>query len=686
MRISELTEAGAVEEHPDGSYDVALVLVHGMGAAYRSQILLEWAEPLLARMDWMARDRIYGEGDHGVELDQSNLAGDEPVITATVRFPKRRPPGTPENAPTITVERKIAIVEARWSEAFVPLGRAQIFRWAAPFMWRAFLRMLRLFWSTMFLVPWYTLVEHTRTERKYLVFPHPITFVLDLVRAVLGFALYVPIAVFILLLATVLTPILPLISPLLLIPWFKDLAAGVIDSLAESIGDVTAWKETPVRASAMRLIVRDAVSRAKSLVGDGDVHVFAHSQGAAVSTFALFEEMEPSDFNVRHLTTVGAAVTLLGRDQWRGRTDPYTPVQNWLARRTFDPDHPVSWSNHWAIWDPFSAGPIADDSRKARQRWRASYFPRLATDACGPEEHAVHNTSQPFLDHSMYFQNTLQVVEPTIRNLLGPDFPAPPPEVAYLENRLNVINKKSLGVNMVAAVVIAALLPGIAAASAFFASVITTVAGWFSWVVGLFNGGAAAPDAAASVGFLHEQGQLTGWGWLIVSGLLAALLVWLNQTLAGYTERTLIWDRCPLPVGAWLVVSSIPRFLYVAAAAVVVWAFLLQQLSPDAAGAVWTGVIVLAAAIFLFLEPRFAPVPVVVDARTDAADVQAVRANAATPMTLHATRGSDAYKKHLKDRQKTLDPRGPWAKSWAYLFHGWGRKAAPVVGGAPRQA
>ncbi|MGI9822016.1 hypothetical protein [Agromyces sp. Marseille-Q5079] len=688
MRISPQSEPGVAETHAEGSYDVALVLVHGMGDAYRSQILLEWAEPILSRMDWMVRDRIYGDGERpGVQLDQSDLAGDEPVITATVRFAKRRavdasgaPIGEVE-----TVERKIAILEARWSEAFVPLGRAQIFRWAAPFMWRAFLRMLRLFWATMFLVPWYTLVEHTRTKREYLVFPHPVTFVLDLVRVVLGFVIYVPIAVFILLLAVVLTPILPLISPLLLIPWFKDLAAGIIDSLAESIGDVTAWKETPVRASAMRLIVRDAVSRAKSLVGDGDVQVFAHSQGAAVSTFALFEEMEPNDYNVRQLTTVGAAVTLLGRDQWRGRTDPYTPVQNWIAKRAAHPDHAVAWSNHWAIWDPFSAGPIADDPRSARARWRASYFPRLATDACGPEEHAVHNTSQPFLDHSMYFQNTLQVVEPTIRNLLGPDLPAPPPEVAYLENRLNVINKKSLGVNMIAAVAIAALLPGIAAASAFFATVVTTITGWFAWIGDLFNGADAAPDVAASVGFLHTvdaagDPTLTGWGWLIASALIAALLIWLNQTLAGYTERTLIWDRCPLPVGAWLAVSSIPRFLYVAGAAVVVWAAFVQVVPLDAAGLVWAGVVVLAAAVFLFFEPRFAPVPVVVDARTDAADVQGVRAKALTPLTLHSTRRSKAYERHLAARRGTLDPKGPWAKSWAYLFHDW-RPANPAAAG-----
>ena len=52
MRISkeaapEDVEAEAAGDAPDDEFDVALVVVHGMGDAYTSQILLEWAEPLL---------------------------------------------------------------------------------------------------------------------------------------------------------------------------------------------------------------------------------------------------------------------------------------------------------------------------------------------------------------------------------------------------------------------------------------------------------------------------------------------------------------------------------------------------------------------------------------------------------------------------------------------------------------
>jgi len=667
----------------DGTYDAALVLVHGMGEAFRSQILLEWAEPILARMDWMTRDRIYGADDtYGVHLDASDLSGDAPIVSVTVKYPKRREPGEP----VVAVEKRVAIIEARWAEAFVPLGTAQIFRWAAPFMWRAVIRMLRLFWATMVLLPWYTLVEHPRAARKDLALrSFVLTFLFDLVRLIVGFAVFVPVAVFVFLLAVVLTPVLPLISPLLLIPAFKKAAGDVIQGLAGSIGDVTAWKETPVRASAMRLVVRDAVTRAKGLVGDGDVHVFAHSQGAAVSTFTLFEEMDPHAFNVRQLTTVGAAVSLLGRDKWRGRNDPYTPVQNWVDRRA-DQARPVEWANHWAIWDPFSAGPIADKTGEARARWRASYFPRLAGDACGPEEHAVHNVSQPFLDHSYYYKNTLQVVEPTIRNLLGPDLPGPSREVAYIENRLNVINKKSLGTNMIAAVVIAVLLPGLTAVSAFLASGVTLVAGWFGWIGDLFNGSDAAPDAAGSVGFLHEAGQLTGWGWVVASALIAALLIWINQVITEYVERTLIWDRCPLPVGWWLLLTSLPRLVYVVGAAVVVW-FALEQWAPVAPEwRIWLAAAFVVVTAFAFLEARFAPAPVIVPARTRVEEVPGVLAEAVEPLTLRHARDSVAYRDTLAARQKALDPQGWWARLWARSFHHWPQTEQQPEVGRPSSA
>jgi hypothetical protein len=411
----------------DEKFDTVLVLVHGMGAAYRSEILLEWTEPLLQRMDWLARDRVIGGNpSHGVTIHDSDLVGDPPMITATVKFPGPEP--EVPYAPT-TIEHSVAVLEARWSESFVPMKRAQVFQWAIAFRWRAILRMLAQFWGTMVLVPWYTLANHPRSIWKnwrqlgaLRILAIAGVVVLDSVRLLLAFAAYILVTAFVVAIGIVASAILPLISPLLLIPWFKKVAQDIIDGIVESIGDVAAGKPRPVRAMAMRLVVRGALERARELVRDtGEVHVFAHSQGAAVATFALFQELTPSDYQVKRLTTVGAAVTLLGRDKWRGRVDVYTPVSDWLRVTR---DEPVAWANHWGIWDPFSSGPIADTNLGARARWRNAYFP-VPDDSEGPEEHAVHNTSQPFTDHSVYYKNIVQVVDRTARTVLGSRFPSP---------------------------------------------------------------------------------------------------------------------------------------------------------------------------------------------------------------------------------------------------------------------
>src|SRR5215207_1070818 len=89
MLIAPTAASESATESRPGNFDVALVVVHGMGNAYKSQILLEWAEPILERMDWLARDRVIGADEtHGVTIHDSDLSGAVPMVTATVRFPK----------------------------------------------------------------------------------------------------------------------------------------------------------------------------------------------------------------------------------------------------------------------------------------------------------------------------------------------------------------------------------------------------------------------------------------------------------------------------------------------------------------------------------------------------------------------------------------------------------------------
>ena len=257
------------------------------------------------------------------------------------------------------------------------MTRAQVFRWAVPFMWRAITRTLNLFWNTMVVLPWLTLVHHLRAPTRDAAAPphdqlprrrRPARRQHDRVRR----GLAVPRA-----------PRRrahadpPAAQPAAAHPVVQGHRPGRarrprrVDRRRRLVEGTARARVGDAARRARRARPREAARRRH-----GDVHLFAHSQGAAVATFALFEELEPRTFNVRRLTTVGAAVVLLGREKWQGRKDEYTPVKTWIERnRDAAPEDRVAWENHWAIWDPFSAGPIADTPAAARKRWRAAYFP-----------------------------------------------------------------------------------------------------------------------------------------------------------------------------------------------------------------------------------------------------------------------------------------------------------------------
>ena len=699
MLISDPRNDGTPPAPEPGEFDVALVVVHGMGNAFTSQVLLEWAEPLLARLDWLARDPLIGGGDddHGVKVHESTLVGPTPTITATVRFPRRRGPQggqriVPSGTPVDTAQRHLAIIEARWSESFVPMTRGEVFKWALPFLWRAIRRMLNLFFGTMVLVPWYTMRQHRKAPREAMLLPRPLNFVVDWIRIVVGTVFYVVVALFVFAVGAAVSVLLPLLSPLLLIPWFKNVAQGIIDGVVESIGDVATWKERPVRASAMRLVVRDALERARDLVGEqGEVHVLAHSQGAAVSTFTILEEIDPAEFKLRRLTTVGAAVVLLGQENWPGRNRPYHPVDAWMKLNiAARPEERLAWENHWATWDPFSAGPIGDRSADVRARWRAAYFPEGATPPAGPEEHGVHNTSQPFLDHSLYYDNVPQVVEPTALHLLGDEYPHAPAAVAQLEDRLAVIGKKSLTLNMVAALVVAAIIPGLPAVSECLANLVTfvtTVITNISNAVVVFFGGTPASAAAGNPWLLAPDGErLSTGGWILTSVLLFALLVWVSQVIQRRIYRSRVWERCPYDAKAWLTLTTIPRAAYVLGAAGAAWLAIREWATADPQALFWIGLSLLVVSGFLVVEPRFSPAPVVVPApdfdlatSTDAAVMLPPPAPALTRPTIGRLIKDDLYVAERDERsRRKLNPETAWSRYWARRLYRWTPHPATV--------
>ena len=287
----------------------------------------------------------------------------------------------------------------------------------------------------------------------------------------------------------------------------------------------------------------------------------------------------------------------------------------------------------------------------------------------------MHNTSQPWLDHGVYYANTVQVVEPTVRHLLGPDFPTVSEPVDYIRNRLVVIDKKSLGLSTIAALVIAAILPGLSGASAFFAWLVQAVADGIGSVIGLvpgLDGSAASGSVAFLIDASSTPPRLSTIGWIVASALVAALLIWLNQLMQKQTERSIVWDRCPLDVRTWLVLTAIPRALYVLGAAVVVWFAILDwwEPQPDTAWLVVAAVLVAIVAAFVIVEPRFSPAPRVVPEQ-ETLDGRATVLPPTERMRLGIAIASDDYQRELAARRANLAPEGAWATWWAKHFHGW---------------
>ena len=125
-------------------------------------------------------------------------------------------------------------------------------------------------------------------------------------------------------------------------------------------------------------------------------------------------------------------------------------------------------------------------------------------------------------------------------------------------------------------------------------------------------------SAQAQIAFLSSgdpQMPLSAWGWVISSLLLFAVLVWLNQMVVWASQRSRVWKRCPQDPRAWLVVWSLPRFAFVIAGMLALLAAVAQWSTwPDPINTL-IDVVIVAAAVFAFIEPLIAPVPLIVPAR-----------------------------------------------------------------------
>lgn len=512
--------------------DVALVVVHGMGRQQQSETLLEWAEPILGRIDWLTKHA------RGAHLDPVSMDAD--VLGVTIIDSVLNGAGTPQvlvkarwrASDTEILERRIALVEARWSESFVPMTRRDVFNWGVTFLWRTLIRMFLQFARTMVEIPVVALTAGAGASVGSILLAIPAFLV--------GLALTLVTAGVMAVLGVLLTLILPLLSPLMLIPLVKKLVQKIVDVLVDFVGDVGTYRQRPLRAAAMRVVLHDALAAAATMiVPDGELAVLAHSQGAAISAAALFRELDLSELPVRRLATVGAAITLLGKTMWEAgpEQETYKPITNWVTNAPG-----IRWDNYWAIWDPFAAGPIGDSRRARRRRWARCY---REEDADGeavyfPAEHAVHNTSLPFTDHQSYARNTVQVIEPIALELLGPQFVNESADTTAERDRRVVGIRRARGVMLVASIVIAALLP----TQGWFLAAVGAVIDWAKGMV-LSILRAIEWDPKLDIGPFYSTAddRFTPVGTVLLVGLVAAGLIWLSGFIAAHAERHVVWER-----------------------------------------------------------------------------------------------------------------------------------------------
>lgn len=363
---------------PPASADVAVVVVHGIGEQLRGATLLEWAEPIAARLD-------HQRGRRG--------RGKTSVVFADVTTNERAQVWI-ESSSTVRSTQTFAFYEARWTEAFLAFDSKTFISWAVGFVGiaarRAAVQTFRVAVSSF---AWDPPILPSALRRKYKPFAPdsefmrnyfrliapllaPFVRVLALVLRALGAALAGVMSLFgaivyvlIMLPVPVLAGIgLVILGVLARLPLLGRRIQPLLVALTSTVGDAAAWTRSPIRADAMRDVVRTQVARALAVAPK--VVVIAHSQGAAVAARALFRD----DFCTRSvgdeisltLVTVGGANTLLRDPTWKGRRGAESSVVSaWAAL----PDR-VRWINIWASLDPVPAGPVAATDEHVGQRWR----------------------------------------------------------------------------------------------------------------------------------------------------------------------------------------------------------------------------------------------------------------------------------------------------------------------------
>lgn len=284
--------------------------------------------------------------------------------------------------------RTIIFLEARWARSFLTTTPTSVLGWSVRFVWRAGRSAASQVWRAtraLFAIPsidvprrvdpqdpervaegpgrdqtWADLYVRSMLDTHtpwFVLVLHAVLAAIALLLAVLGLLAVAVIGWALPVLAVV---VLTLLAAAARLPVLSRWAQPVVTALVTTVGDAAVWTTAPLRAAAMRDVVRGRVTEARCLADR--VAVVAHSQGAAVSTMAVFEQ--PGATPVDLLVTVGGGNTLLREPAWvLGPRRDLAALDAWSARTD------TRWVDIIATLDPVPAGPVGNDRSAVHRRW-----------------------------------------------------------------------------------------------------------------------------------------------------------------------------------------------------------------------------------------------------------------------------------------------------------------------------
>lgn len=267
--------------------DRAVVLVHGIGSQQRGTVLSGWVQAIL---DWV-------EGTDGLraQIDRVHADGDGPAWADLVL-------GHPAGVDTVTT--RVRLYEAFWADVIRPPSFGTLVRWSASILPKVVshhLLSLVMVWPEQSLADlsgdgWAVRLRGVMRAIAAIVLL-PVMLLALTFGAAAG------------LLAVAAVWILGLVA---LVPVVKGPAKGLQKLVAASVGDTAYITTNDVQRAFVVDRVKQAIGAAIADVGpDAPITVLAHSQGAAVTYYALTEGTPPS--RSLDLVTFGQGLTKVER-------------------------------------------------------------------------------------------------------------------------------------------------------------------------------------------------------------------------------------------------------------------------------------------------------------------------------------------------------------------------------------